>query len=86
MKDQMNLHPEIRAFFEAPGYKIMESIRLNNQDIASTWFWLKKSDSIELQCIAIQFDNKKEEITYFINNVKYFEEDVLRLIKLKAFL
>ena len=81
----MNLHPEIRAFFESPGSQIMESLSLNNQDIASTWCWLKKSDSNKLQCIAVQFDNEKEEITYFIDNVPYSEEDMLKAIKLKAF-
>lgn len=78
----MNLHPGIRKFWEK--YGVINCIDEPTSHVTNTpYYYISKRDG-STETIAAPFDDNK--LAYYFDGRWYYEEDVLRLIKLSAFI
>lgn len=75
------LHPEIKKFWEK--YGIVNCIDEPTSHIKNVPFYYISKKSGGTETIAIPVGN---ELAYFFGGKCFYEEDMLRVIKLKAFI
>jgi hypothetical protein len=77
----IDIHPEIRKFWEDQGYTLTDPLGffpLGNV------LWARQTDGLCFCSVAIK--SKTGIVQYCIDNDLYSEQETLRIIKLKAFL
>ena len=80
------MHSEIDRFWKDAGYDVMAVILLTPKESTYTWFnfYAFKPEWRGIDYIIIA--SYKDKILYYWDNVGYPEEQMLKIIKLKAFL
>jgi len=80
----IEIHPDIREFFEK---KFDTKITNNNNTITPNRYWFLYQGTLTIYIAAYYPDNK--EMVYSIDNfhtTEYTEAEMLKIIKIKAFL
>jgi len=88
------MHPEIEKFWNNAGYRIgiySSSKSFNNSSMWRYYYQLENKNGCMIEAGASDpcdyYENKDASCKiYYLNNSEYCEEDMLRLIRLKAFL
>lgn len=75
----MELNSEVKKFWEEAGYTTRSHTSDNNLFVK--WFASKKESRLIIAHLSDLFQN-----FYYLNGATYTEEEMLRVIKLKAFL
>ena len=76
------IHPEIKLFWEKSGY-VIEPLTPNIDEYLDMSWWILK-DNYPVDTVAMTHKNKPAE--YYMEGKKYSEEEMLHLVKLRAFL
>jgi hypothetical protein len=85
------MHPEIRKFWEDAGYTVMRCDDLNvvhspHEMWCAGWIARGINDLYIATSATIHGNNKPDKIFYNFDNLRMLsEEEMLRIIKLKAF-
>jgi hypothetical protein len=81
----MDIHPDIRAFWERRG-KIGYDV-LDSEPVHLLYWFIYPGIGLDIAGTYIAYQpHGQETIRYSLNGESYTEEEMLRLIKLKAFL
>jgi hypothetical protein len=92
------MHPEIEKFWTHSGYYIETDILLPGDGIPYYLLWFLMKDDRQLKCVGQSepYDRKSEAYKqlignppctiYFFDEKGYTEDEMLHLIKMKAFL
>jgi hypothetical protein len=93
------MHPDIKKFWEEAGYSVETDVMMPHDDFPYILFWfLLDENDQQVKCVGqsqtYERDNEAykqlEEdppcTIYLLDENKYTEEEMLRIVKLKAFL
>ena len=75
------LHPNIIAFWERKGLKVMT----NWTESSPYQVWNLYEGIISKYTVAVTYADQNKSTRYFLKNRSYSEQEMLKLIKLKAF-
>lgn len=84
------IHPDIKAFWESRGYELGESYGAS-QAKGSFTIWDLRKDGCLITSVGLEYQRDKQKIYYIdidnvFNRIQYSEDEMLKLIKLKAFI
>lgn len=82
----MDIHPDIRAFWEYGGYTVKPRFptAMMMEDYTAM-FWDQVKDKVIKQTVAFTSRDGSPTV-YYLDGEQYVEAEMLRIIKLKAFL